>query len=97
MVLLPSIEPLQELVCLHVNDNGLDALPVGLEALTKLDILDFGMNVIKEVSGTVLQQLTNLTSFNIRQNQIRSIPGTTPLAMHPTCHGVMISHALAVA
>ena len=76
MVILPSIEPLQELVCLQLNDNCLTALPAGLAALTKLEVLDVSMNEIAEIDLDVFLHLVALTAVNLRQNCLRQLPSS---------------------
>ena len=66
-----GMEKLTKLEWLHLGNNQLTNVPMGLEKLTQLKVLNLGDNQLTEVKG--LENLTELTYLNLYGNQLTKL------------------------
>ncbi|XP_026287619.1 leucine-rich repeat-containing protein 40 [Frankliniella occidentalis] len=70
---VPPLGELRKLQLLHLQDNRLEAVP-DVTTCSALRELSLSANQIKEIPGDVLQHISHLRVFNLRENKIEEIP-----------------------
>jgi hypothetical protein len=86
--LSPSLGNLVNLTNLVLHNNQLTALPMELQALTKLKFFDVSNNQIEEVPSTMVH-LSALESLNVSVNKLSSFP---PVGEMKSLHILNVAH-----